>query len=105
MTETALQFAYLALSCAVLVVASDGIFAQSYPAKPIRIIVPVPPGGSNDIRVRIIADKLTQSLGKQVMVENRPGADGPVHGPGAGALGQGHSRRRRKGGLMKFRTC
>lgn len=78
MKTVALRFARLALSCAALIVVSGDILAQSYPTKPIRIIVPYAAGGANDIRGRIIADKLTQSLGKQVVVENRPGADGSI---------------------------
>ena len=72
------RLACLALSIATLAVLSDASFAQSYPTKPIRMIVPYAAGGANDIRGRIIADKLTQSLGKQVVVENRPGADGSI---------------------------
>lgn len=78
MRNIMLRFAPMALSIVVLVAASDAIFAQSFPNKLIRIVVPVPAGGSTDIRVRIVANKLTQSLGKQVVVENRPGADGVI---------------------------
>ncbi len=78
MKTFAYRFAGFALSCAELAIATNGVFAQSYPNKVIRIVVPVPAGGSTDTRVRIVADKLTQSLGKQVMVENRPGASGVI---------------------------
>ncbi|MDP1991034.1 MAG: tripartite tricarboxylate transporter substrate binding protein [Syntrophales bacterium] len=50
--------------------------ADSYPSKPIRLIIPFPPGGSNDIVGRLIAAKLSESLGKQVVVDNRGGAGG-----------------------------
>jgi tripartite-type tricarboxylate transporter receptor subunit TctC len=50
--------------------------AQSYPTKPVRLIIPFPPGGSNDIVGRLIATKLTERLGKQVVVDNRGGAGG-----------------------------
>jgi tripartite-type tricarboxylate transporter receptor subunit TctC len=52
--------------------------AQQWPAKPIRIIVPFPPGQSTDILARVMADQLTKVLGQQVIAENRPGAAGSI---------------------------
>ena len=52
--------------------------AQNYPARPIRLIVPQAAGGSNDIMARYIAAHLTERLGRQVVVDNRPGADGMI---------------------------
>lgn len=49
-----------------------------YPEKPIRLIVPSPPGGGNDIMARLAGQKLTEAWGKQVLVDNRPGAGGAI---------------------------
>ena len=52
--------------------------AQAYPSKPIRIIVPFPPGGTSDILARLIGTEITKSWGQQVVVENRTGANGNI---------------------------
>ncbi len=52
--------------------------AQQFPEKPIRLVVPVPPGGSLNLYTRLIAQRLTESLGQQVIVDNRPGANGMI---------------------------
>jgi tripartite-type tricarboxylate transporter receptor subunit TctC len=52
--------------------------AQQYPTKPIRLIIPFPPGGSNDVVGRLIAQQLTERLGRQIIVDNRSGAGGVV---------------------------
>jgi tripartite-type tricarboxylate transporter receptor subunit TctC len=52
--------------------------AQTYPTKPIRLVIGFPPGGSNDIVARQLAPKLTQLLGAQVIVDNRPGANATI---------------------------
>ncbi|MBO0718513.1 MAG: tripartite tricarboxylate transporter substrate binding protein, partial [Rhizobiales bacterium] len=51
-------------------------FAQEYPVRPIRILSPYSPGGISDIAARIVAGKLTEAWGQQVIVENRPGGNG-----------------------------
>ena len=52
--------------------------AQDFPTKPIHIVVPLPPGGSNDVLARILGQKMTESLGQPVIVENKPGAAGNI---------------------------
>ena len=63
-----------ALVLAALAVGTS--FSQNYPTKPVRIIAPFAPGGGTDFIARLIAQKLTERLGQQVIVENKPGAGG-----------------------------
>ena len=65
----------LALMLGVLSLCSAGVLAQPYPSKPIRIIVPFPAGGGVDYIGRIVGKGLSERLGQQVVVDNRPGAN------------------------------
>jgi tripartite-type tricarboxylate transporter receptor subunit TctC len=67
------------LGCAALALAPGALAqTQAYPTKTIRFIAPFPPGGTSDIVARIAAQKLTDALGKQVLVDNRGGASGTI---------------------------
>ena len=66
------------LSVLILAAALGGAHAQNYPIKPVRLVVPYPPGGSNDVLSRLIAETLTPGLGQQVLVDNRGGAGGRI---------------------------
>jgi tripartite-type tricarboxylate transporter receptor subunit TctC len=68
----------LALLAAAIFLACGEAWAQSYPAKPVKIVVAFPPGGGNDFIGRFIAQRLSVSLGQQFVVENRPGAGGTI---------------------------
>jgi tripartite-type tricarboxylate transporter receptor subunit TctC len=82
--EEALDRPGLGLACAT------GALAQAWPAKPVTLLVPFPPGGSTDMIARTLAPKLQEKLGGTFVVENKAGATGTV---GAGA---GQARRARR---------
>lgn len=66
-----------AVSLAALLVSTQAA-AQNYPAKPIRVIVPYPPGGTSDILTRLVGAKLTEAWGQQILADNRTGAGGNI---------------------------
>jgi tripartite-type tricarboxylate transporter receptor subunit TctC len=68
----------LLTACAALLFLPGTVIAQVYPAKPVRIIVPLVPGGNLDIVARAVGQRLGEGLGQQVIVENRPGASSLV---------------------------
>jgi tripartite-type tricarboxylate transporter receptor subunit TctC len=68
--------ARIALTALTLALAADAAWSQSWPNKPVRLVIPFPAGGSTDIVGRLIGDKLTQSLGQPFVIDNRAGAGG-----------------------------
>ena len=71
-------FHALVASLVIFLSASGPTAAQTYPAKPVRVIIPWPPGGANDIVGRIVFQKMSESLGQQFVIENRGGASGVI---------------------------
>jgi tripartite-type tricarboxylate transporter receptor subunit TctC len=67
---------FTVLACCALVALP--LFAQDYPRRPVRLIVPFPPGGGNDTVARAVAQELAKSLGQPFVVENKPGAGGAI---------------------------
>jgi tripartite-type tricarboxylate transporter receptor subunit TctC len=72
------KFLHLAASVAALPVVSRIARAQTYPSRPVRWVVPYPPGGPTDITARLMGQWLSERVGQQFVIENRPGAGGNV---------------------------
>src|ERR1700688_3373940 len=72
------KFLHLAAGAAALPAASRVSRAQTYPARPITMIVPFAAGGGTDVAARIVGQQMSRTLGQQLVVENVPGAGGTV---------------------------
>src|SRR2546425_3472734 len=68
------RFLHMSAGAAALAAASRTARAQTYPARPVRLIIGYPPGGSADITARLMGQWLSERLGQQFVIENRPGA-------------------------------
>jgi tripartite-type tricarboxylate transporter receptor subunit TctC len=66
------------LLAALIALCVSAASAQDYPSRPIKLLVPIPPGGAPDIVARVVGLKLGEALGQQIVVENRPGANGNI---------------------------
>ena len=78
MTLARRRFLHLAAGAAALSAVSSTAWAQAYPTRPVRLIVPFAPAGASDIIARIIGPALSERLGQQIVIENRPGAGGNI---------------------------
>ena len=72
------NFLHLAAGAAALPAVSRFAWAQAYPSRPVRIIVPFAPAGASDITARLIGQWLSERLGQQFVIENRPGGGGNI---------------------------
>ena len=77
-TKFVLLAALAGLTGAFIPVAGAQDTAASYPSRPVRWIVPFPPGASNDITARLLAQKMSETMGQQFVIDNRPGAGGSI---------------------------
>ncbi len=69
---------FMRFAAALLLAASSLAFGQAFPSRPITIVIPFPPGGVTDVSVRLIGQKISESTGQQVLIDNRPGAAGMI---------------------------
>ena len=70
--------AVAALVALIAIASAAGVGAQGYPVKPVRLIVPFAPGGGTDVIARLLASRMSESIGRQVLVDNRAGANGII---------------------------
>src|SRR5262252_3937023 len=80
MEDNVLRFLCAALIAAASIGAAPALAQNSYPNKPIKIVLPVPPGSALDIATRAIGEQLSVRWGQQVLIEARPGAGGLIAG-------------------------
>src|SRR5688572_25416193 len=71
-------FSQAAIAFACICAGSAGAWGAAYPEKPVRIVVPTPPGGATDSSTRVIAKKMSELLGQQFVIDNRSGLAGSI---------------------------
>ena len=72
------NFLHLVACAAALAAVSRIAWAQAYPSRPVRVVVPAPAGGGTDIVARLIGQRLSERLGQQFVIDNRPGGGGNI---------------------------
>lgn len=98
---TRLRWGSVLVAILTLAAIQDPALSQDYPIKPIRLIVPYAAGGNGDILGRIVGQKLADALGKQVVIDNRPGANGIM---GTDLCGDEHHALRPDRALCELRS-
>ncbi|MGE5465639.1 MAG: Bug family tripartite tricarboxylate transporter substrate binding protein [Methanocella sp.] len=73
-----MRLSAIALAALAIVFTAYSHAAEKYPIRPLRMIVPFPPGGATDILARVVSQKMSEAFGQQVVVDNRPGAGGTI---------------------------
>ena len=82
----------IAIALVIAIGFIGGVQAQTFPSKPLRIVVPFPPGGAADITARVLGENMSKALGQSIMIENRPGAGAVIgYEVGAKAPGDGYT--------------
>ena len=79
-TRVLMRLAIAAVALTPSYVISTSAWAQDYPSKPIRLVVPYSPGGANDTVARLLGQKMSESVGQTVVIDNKPGASGMGRG-------------------------
>src|SRR5476649_1236492 len=79
------------LAALLALIISGSIQAQTYPSKPLRMLLAFPPGGPTDINARLFAQRLSEQMGQQVLVDNKPGAGGNLAAEAARAPADGYT--------------
>ena len=72
------RFAVIATALLLGLISTITVAATAFPVKPVRMLVPFPPGGATDLLARVVCQKLSEAFGHQVVVDNRPGAGGTI---------------------------